>query len=101
MESPPSIDEWMAKVKSLPKKSAPGPSGLTYDMIQCWTLPVHEAVLSAHIALWEKKTVPDEWVRKWLVLIPKGDGGTLDELRPLMLLEATRKIWSGIFLARM
>jgi hypothetical protein len=40
-------------------------------------------------------------VRKWLVLIPKGDGGTLDELRPLMLLEATRKVWSGIFLARM
>jgi len=57
MEVAPTIDEWMGKVKSLPKKSAPGPSGLTYDMVQCWTLPIHEAVLAAHVALWKEGRV--------------------------------------------
>jgi hypothetical protein len=100
MESEPTIEEWTARVKGLPKKSAPGPSGLTYDMIQCWSEAVHAAVLKAHVALWRNGKIPDEWVRKWLVLIPKGVGGSLDDLRPLMLIEATRKIWAGIFLGR-
>jgi len=34
----PTIEEWMGRVKSLPKKSAAGPSGLSYDMIQSWPL---------------------------------------------------------------
>ena len=96
----PTIEEWMAKVKSLPKKSAPGPSRLTYDMIQCWSEAVHVAVLRAHVCLWKDGVVPQEWKRKWLVLIPKGSGGSLDDLRPLMLIEATRKIWAGVFLGR-
>ena len=100
MATAPSIDEWMAKVKALPKNSAPGPSGLSYDMIRCWSLPVHEAVLRAHVDMWRKGKVPAEWCRKWLILIPKGNGSTLDDMRPLMLIEATRKIWSGIFLTR-
>jgi len=50
--------------------------------------------------MWKDGVVPKEWIRKWLVLIPKGVGESLDDLRPLMLIEATRKIWSGIFLAR-
>jgi len=97
---PPSLDEGMARVKGLPKKSAAGPSGLSYDMIQCWPLEIHSAVLDAHNALWSKGLVPSNWSQKWLVLIPKGSGGTLDDFRPLMLIEALRKVWSGIFLRR-
>ena len=96
----PTIDEWMGRVKSLPKKSAAGPSGLSYDMIQCWPMEIHVAVLAAHVALWEEGRVPSNWCQKWLVLIPKGAGGALDDFRPLMLIEALRKVWSGIFLRR-
>ena len=97
---PPTIDEWMSRVRSLPKKSAGGPSGLTYDMVQCWPLEIHVAVLAAHNALWAAGRIPSNWSQKWLVLIPKGAGGSLDDFRPLMLIEALRKIWSGIFLRR-
>jgi len=100
MAEPPSLDEWLSRVKGLPKKSAPGPSGLTYDMIQCWPVEIHRAVLDAHIELWHKGLSPGSWSRKWLVLIPKGAGATLDDFRPLMLIEALRKVWSGIFLGR-
>jgi len=72
MAEPPSLDEWLSRVKGLPKKSAPGPSGLTYDMIQCWPVEIHRAVLDAHIELWHKGLSPGSWSRKWLVLIPKG-----------------------------
>ena len=100
MERAPSLDEWLARVKELPKKSAPGPSGLTYDMIQGWSDPIHSAVLDAHIELWRLGKVPSNWAQKWLLLIPKGTGETLDDTRPLMLIEALRKVWAGIFLGR-
>ena len=58
MAEAPTIEEWLGRVKSLPKKSAPGPSGLTYDMVQCWSRPIHEMVLAAHVALWKKGQVP-------------------------------------------
>ena len=52
------------------------------------------------MALWREDKVPGDWSRKWLVLIPKGLGESLDDMRPLLLIEALRKVWSGIFLAR-
>ena len=52
--------------------------------------------------MWETGQIPNWWKRKWLCPKAKTDPSTatLDDLRPLCLLETTRKIWLGILVGR-
>ena len=52
-----------------------------------------------HLAsLWETKAVPPWWQCRWLCPIPKvpDPDPSMDDLRPLMLVEVLRKLWVGI-----
>ena len=40
----------------------------------------------------------DGWGRRWLQPIPKILNPSLEDLRPLMLVEVTRKIWVGLIM---
>ena len=51
-------------------------------------------------ALWKDKMVPGWWRHRWLIPLPnKPENPTLDELRPIVLLEVTRKCWTGLIIA--
>ena len=69
-------------------------------MMKCWTREISQAVLDSLNKLWLNKTTPEYWGNKWLCLIPKVADPELHQLRPLMLLEAVRKVWTGVIMRR-
>ena len=101
-ETPISIEELRAAIKRTPVTSVPGPSGLSYAMMKEWTEEVLQAAHTAMTQIWESNTIPDWWQWKWICPIPKVEPeiATLNDLRPIALLETTRKIWMGIIVNR-
>ena len=90
----PSFEDFASYIKTLNPKSAGGPSGLTYLLVQQWPenvkLRVHQALSEA----WKNRVKVPGWGRRWLQPIPKIQDPGLEDLRPLMLVEVTKKIWS-------
>jgi hypothetical protein len=79
------------------KKSntAPGLTGLTYQML---SLLPDEATLDLFKLMdrmWGAKHVPEFWKLKGLIGIPKTEVVTgVNDLRPIGLIETTRKLWT-------
>ena len=96
----PSRAEFEAAIKMTKSGSAPGMSGLSYSMIKEWPDHILEAVYAALSALWHDKATPSYWTWRWLVPIPKTTTPTLEDLRPLALVEALRKIWFSVTIGR-
>ena len=102
IKAPICIEELRAAIRRAPASSVPGPSGLSYSMMKEWP---EEVLLAAHTAMtmiWDTGTIPEWWQWKWICPIPKVDPdlATLDDLRPIALLETTRKLWMGIIVGR-
>ena len=97
----PSLEEFKAHIKHLNPRSAGGPSGLTYLLVQQWPDEIKEKVYEELKNNWMEKKTSKLWGMKLLQAIPKKkeDPG-LEDLRPLMLLEVTRKIWVGLVMNR-
>ena len=93
----PTIEEFMEVVKSSKSGSAAGMSDLSYDMVKAWPKETMQAVHQSLAQLWENKTIPEDWKWKWMNPIPKAVDPTINELRPLCLIEVMRKLWSVIF----
>ena len=97
---PPTIAEFSNCIDHAPDHTAAGLSGLTFDCIKLWPLETRAQVLQLLNDLWTNKQVPASWKWRWLVPIPKCEKPQLSDLRPLVLIEAIRKIWTGIFVHR-
>ena len=101
LEQDPTLDEFLLTLKSMPSHSAPGPSGLTYNMILA--LPKqHLTALHAHLlTLWQRKHVLPTWKWRELAPLPKVlENITINDIRPLTLIETCRKVWVSIFIHR-
>ena len=96
----PSFDEFNAYIEKLNPNSAGGPSGLTYLLVQQWPQNVRQRVHDALSVAWKGRVSVPGWGRRWLQPIPKVLDPGLDELRPLMLVEVTRKIWVGLIMGK-
>jgi hypothetical protein len=96
----PSMEEFVASVRKRPPDSAPAVSGLSNNMIQLWPDVVLQRACEALVALWIKLEIPEYWRWRYLVLLPKKPEPTLNDLRPLTLVETIRKIWVAIFVTR-
>ena len=64
-------------------------------MMAEWPQEIMEAVYKALCKLDESSTVPLYWKNKALIPMPKAPNPTLEQLRPLMLIEVLRKVWCG------
>ena len=52
-------------------------------------------------SLWPTQHIPDYWKQRWLVPLPKTDELTsIEDLRPICLLEIFRKLWTSILTHR-
>ena len=95
----PTYAEFSDKLQGMPTQSAAGPSGQTYNMIASLPDTIKQHLYDHLSYLWDcKKGCPD-W--KWRILspMPKIDGNiTLNDLRPLTLIETTRKLWVGLII---
>eukprot|EP01041_Mallomonas_annulata_P008426 gene8426-biopygen4060 len=96
----PTIDEFLDVVAHCPNTSAPGPTGLTYAMIKVWPAETQKMAYQALAAMWEDRQIPPWWKWRWLIPVPKKTDPTLADLRPLTLVETTRKIWSKLIIRR-
>ena len=83
-------------MKCLKVDSAPGVTGLSYNMMRTWTEPIIDAAYRGIASYWTSDTFPPDWTWKWLAPIPKKPQPHLDDLRPLSLLEPLRKVWMSI-----
>ena len=96
----PSLQEFNDYIDTLNPRSAGGPSGLTYLLVQQWPMNVRERVHGSLSKAWKDRERIPGWGRRWLQPIPKIEDPSLSDLRPLMLVEVTRKIWVGLIMSR-
>jgi len=90
----------MANIKCRPFNSAAAISGCSYNQIKRWPASWVKVVHVSLCDLFVKRITPEQWKWRYLVLLKKVPNPTLRETRPLMLYEALRKVWWGIFINR-
>ena len=102
MALPITLEDFAGAIKSATRDKAPGPSGLTINMVKGWPPDVLLAVHGLMEAMWrEKYVVPEWWKDRLMHIIPKKDQEmTFKNMRPIGLLEVLRKLWSGIIVRR-
>ena len=101
LERPPSFAEFREALHSSKRQSSAGMSGVTYNLMSLWPTAIAERVHEILCAIWTHKSTPPFWKWRWLVPIPKrADNNTLANLRPISLIETSRKLWIGIFINR-
>ena len=58
-DCPPSYAEFLSAIKSFPRTTAGGPSGLTHGMIKAWPVEVSRLSYDLLVKMWGAKHVPD------------------------------------------
>ena len=100
--APITDDEWSDFWKHKSRTSSPGDSGVGPDLWREAPVWLHAFACRLYSAVLRLKVQPDSWRRDVLVPIPKKEGeNRLDQLRPLKLLEVSKKAVQGIVKGRM
>ena len=93
----PTIAEFHQLLNSSSKKSAGGPTGATYRLIQLLPLPTKELLFGSMLKCWEARDLPAFWNNKLLYpLAKKQNTHSMKNIRPIILLEVSRKLWFKI-----
>lgn len=99
LETPPTYSEFRNALHHSKRQSSAGLTGVTYNLMSLWPDTTAQQVHSLLCAIWRHKSTPTFWKWRWLVPIPKkADNNTLINLRPISLIETSRKLWIGIFI---
>jgi hypothetical protein len=98
----PSYAEFTEAIRRAPRNSSPGPSGFSYSLLKLLSDPVARYLYDLMLTLWSTQTIPEFWKHKFLVMLSKTQEttATLGNLRPLGLIEITRKLWTNLVLNR-
>ena len=97
----PTFCEFQRTLKATPTHSAPGPSGLTYNMIAALPAPHLRALYDHLVVLWTHREGLQAWKWRELAPLPKVLANiTINDIRPLTLIETARKVWVSIFVNR-
>ena len=97
--SRPEFDKIIQKTRN----TAPGLSGLTYQMLQLLPAQGKDDFFRLMHRMWDTKTVATFWQNKGLAGIPKAGRDVISgpaDLRPIGLIEVTRKVWTRMVLGR-
>ena len=101
LDQDPTLEDFLRTLKSMPSHSAPGPSGLTYNMILALPSLHLTALYEYLLILWKHKHVLPTWKWRELAPLPKVlENITINDIRPLTLIETCRKVWVSIFINR-
>ena len=101
LSATPTYADFTNTLRAMPTQSSAGPSGLTYNMIA--SLPtLHLRALYDHlVVLWEKRASLPTWKWRELSPLPKVlENITINDIRPLTLIETLRKVWASIIINR-
>ena len=99
----PTFEEWQEVIRSTHNNSSGGVSGCSYNQLKHWPIELSLDVYSTLVDCWADKAIASGWKWRWLVPIPKkaADIPSIKDLRPLILVEAVRKVWSKLVLGKM
>jgi hypothetical protein len=97
----PTLEEFLSIIDRMNPHSTGGISGLTYFMVQKWDERVKCRVYEQLKGYYLRKEIPKGWGDCLLAPIPKVADPTLEDLRPLMLFEVLRKIWTGLIMEKL
>ena len=98
---PPSYDDYLTAIKSHKKDTAPGMTGFSYRYLKTLPEDLHKATYNMLCTLWPTQHIPDFWKQRWLIPLPKTEELTsIEDLRPICLLEIFRKLWTSILTHR-
>lgn len=101
LDSPIPLPQFISVIRGLPANRAPGPPGLTANMIKAWPVETIIAVHDILTRLWNDKYIPTWWGDKLLCGIPKKPGEpALTNIRPIGILEILREMWTSIIVTR-
>jgi len=91
---PVTIEDLKAAIAKASLSSVPVPSGLSYITMKTWTPKILKEAFNAMTMIWETSQIPLWWKKKGLCPKAKVDTAlaNLEDLRPISLLETTRKI---------
>ncbi|GBB86208.1 hypothetical protein RclHR1_12650001 [Rhizophagus clarus] len=101
--SPPSLEEWLSTVSSMPNGKAPSPSMITYEMLK-YLGPIANSLLLILIRkCFASADIPDLWRQAMVFSIPKPHEWRcqLKNTRPITLLEAIQKALVKLFYNRL
>ena len=100
LKAPPSLDEFTTILHDKAGHSSGGPSRLQYKHVQNWSPAMVSEAYNCLVTMWTQHHTPDAWKWKWLVPIPKGTSDKVQDMRPIMLMEVFRKLWTGLIVKR-
>jgi hypothetical protein len=84
------------------KKTTGGLTGLNYEIMKMMPGDSFTDLFKIMNRLWRAKHVPEFWTLKGLVGLPKKDEvRSVNDLRPIGLIEVTRKLWTAMVLHRL
>ena len=93
----PTLEEFKDACRNAKGGKAGSMSGLTYSIVNSWSDRVIATAYYCIVGLKKVGVHPSHWMWKWLAPMPKIEGDiTVKDLRPLTLIEVTRKIWTSI-----
>ncbi|GET56226.1 RNA-directed DNA polymerase from mobile element jockey-like [Rhizophagus irregularis DAOM 181602=DAOM 197198] len=100
---PPTLEEWLSTVSSMPNDKAPGPSMITYEMLKHLGPTTSALVLILVQSCLHTADIPDLWREAMVFPIPKPHEWKcqLKNTRPITLLEVIRKSLVKLFYNRL
>jgi hypothetical protein len=73
-----------------------GLSGISYTALNHLPPKILKQLYNYLALTWRNDNVPVTWKWRWLAPIPKKVNPTLNDLRPICLMECLRKVWHGM-----
>ncbi|GBC10533.1 hypothetical protein RclHR1_00970034 [Rhizophagus clarus] len=97
--APPSLEEWLSTVSSMPNGKAPGPSMITYEMLKYLGPATNSLLLTLICKCFASANIPDLWRQAMVFPIPKPHEWRcqLKNTRPITLLEVIQKSFVKLF----
>src|ERR1044072_1029358 len=99
----PSFTEWIEIVRLAPANKAPGPSGISYDLIKHLGPIALDVLYQITCSCFRLQAIPTGWKRAAIYPIPKPTSWhyDLNNTRPITLLETPRKLMVKILNTRL
>lgn len=96
------ISEVREAIKSLKNDKAPGPDGITNEVLKAGEFTLWKVLAKLFDECIEQEDVPTQWKSSTTVIIPKkGDREDLKNYRPIALLPTVYKVFTKVLLNRM
>lgn len=96
------ISEVRAAIKTLKNDKAPGPDGLTNEVLKSGDFTLCQVLANLFNECFKKREVPNQWKTSSTIIIPKkGDREDLKNYRPITLLPTIYKVFTKLILNRL